>query len=248
MRPLALRAGARVHRGARPPGSTPSAAPRPVRAGRRSPTTPCRSTWARRWPASGCPASTSTRSRRARSASSSAAVDELWPRHALVTPRAWSWSARARAASRWPSRSRRGCVAGRGARVEVLLLENGPRVLPGYAASAAARVQRRGRGARDRDPHGARVTRVEGGRGASGSGDRLARRRGGLGGGRRRAAALRRAPGSRPTRAASCGSSDAPVRGPRRGLRGGRLRGVVGGSRPGQGRRLRGPPGAGTRA
>jgi len=49
----------------------------------------------------------------------------------------------------------------RAARVEVLLLESGPRVLPGYAASAAARVQAAAatRGIAIRT--GARVTRVE---------------------------------------------------------------------------------------
>ena len=65
-------------------------------------------------------------------------------------------------------------MVSRAGRVEVLLLESGPRVLPGYAASAAARVQRAAaaRGVAIRT--GTRVTRVEAGAVHLEGGERLA--------------------------------------------------------------------------
>ncbi len=96
----------------RPPGSTPARGASSWKAGRRSPTTPCPSTWAPRWPGSALPRRPRARDphpphRRVRPPGGR----DAGRAHALVTPRASSWSARARAASRWPSRSRRGSAA-----------------------------------------------------------------------------------------------------------------------------------------
>ena len=165
--------GSALHHRRRPPVSIPARGASSWTAGRRSPTTPCPSTWARRWPGSSCPASASMRSRRARSASSSAAWTSSWPPRAardaarLVVAGAGAGGvevAFALAARLRPER---------GGRVEVLLLESGPRVLPGYAASAAARVQAAAlaRGIVIRT--GARVTRVETGAVHLDGGERL---------------------------------------------------------------------------
>ena len=81
--------------------------------------------------------------------------------------------------------------SGPGRRVDVLLLESGPRVLPGYAASAARRVDARGRRTRGHDPLRRRRRPRRGRRGAP-RGRRAHRgRRHRVGGGRGGAAALR---------------------------------------------------------
>ena len=108
-------------------------------AGHRSPTTPCPSTWAPRWPGSGAG--------RPRARDPHASHRGVRPPRGRGAGRRAGARCRAHRRGRRGRGRRRGGLRARGAapgsaagRVEVLLLESGPRVLPGYAASVCGLV------------------------------------------------------------------------------------------------------------